>query len=311
MLDRILAVLFVVILLGAGLVYVLTMPDRLDAATLPDPAMGDATRGEAVFWAGGCASCHAPSKAEGDDKLKLGGGDPIRSDFGVFHAPNISPDPEAGIGRWRFVDFANAMKRGLSPDGEHLYPAFPYTSYVKMTDDDLNDLWAFLRTLPPVTTTAPSNDLTFPFNVRRGVGLWKLAFMDGPGPIVALPEDASEAQKRGRYLVEGPGHCGQCHTPRLLYGAGGLDDAHWLQGAPNPDGEGRIPNITPSDAGIGSWSASDIAYYLESGFTPDFDSVGGSMADVQENIARLPASDREAIAAYLKVVPAADERQGD
>jgi mono/diheme cytochrome c family protein len=147
------------------------------------------------------------------------------------------------------------------------------------------------------------NELSFPFNVRRGVGLWQLAFLE-PAPVVALPSDASEAVKRGRYLVEGPGHCGECHTPRLFGGLGGLDKAKWLSGAAAAEGEGRVPDITPSDDGIGDWSESDIAYYLETGFTPDFDSVGGAMVEVQKNMAKLPAEDREAIAAYLKAVPA-------
>ncbi|MER0238746.1 cytochrome c [Fulvimarina sp. MAC8] len=294
-------VVFVVVL-GAG--WLLTTPTRLDAASLPDPETGDAGRGERVFWAGGCASCHADGDAEGEDKLRLGGGDPIESDFGTFHGPNISPDPDVGIGSWSFADFANAVKRGVSPEGAHYYPAFPYSSYARMSDQDLTDLWAFMQTLPAVTEAAPENDIPFPFNIRRGIGAWKLAFLDDPSePIVALPDGAGEVAERGRYLVEAFGHCGQCHTPRSLAGAGGLIESEWLAGGPNPDGDGRIPNITPSDEGIGSWSEPDIAYYFESGFTPDFDSVGGSMVDVQENLAELPAEDREAIAAYLKAVP--------
>ena len=140
----------------------------------------------------------------------------------------------------------------------------------------------------------------FPFNIRRGIGLWKRAFMH-PEPVVDFPAGTDPAVLRGRYLVEGPGHCGECHTPRNS--VGGPDYAKWLSGAPNPDGKGVIPNITPGKGGIGDWSAKDIAYFLESGFTPYYDSVGGSMVQVQEDMARLPASDRAAIAAYLKAVP--------
>jgi len=304
MLNNILIAIFVVVLVGAGAFKLLTLPHPLEDSQIAAEGSGDAARGERIFWAGGCASCHAPSKAEGDDKLKLGGGDPLTTDFGTFHAPNISPDPQDGIGGWDLTNFANAMQRGLDPEGRHLYPAFPYTSYVRMTPQDVADLWAFMKTLPAVEGEAPANDLAFPFNIRPAVGLWKLVFLGDGSPAVELPEDASEPAHRGQYLVEGPGHCGECHTPRSFGGAGGLNTGEWLAGAPNPEGEGNVPNITPSEDGIGDWSASDIAYYLETGFTPDFDSVGGAMVDVQENIARLPAEDREAIAAYLKAVPA-------
>ncbi|MEF2550507.1 cytochrome c [Aurantimonas sp. A2-1-M11] len=306
MLDRILTGIFLIIVIGAGGFYLLTMPQRLDAATLADVPAGDAAKGERIFWAGGCASCHAPPKSEGDDRLKLGGGAPLETDFGTFHAPNISPDPDAGMGRWTFDDFANAMQRGVDPAGRHLYPAFPYTSYVNLRLSDVADLWAFLQRLPAVAERAPPNDLAFPYNLRRGIGLWKLAFLDKGGPVVDLPPDAPAAAHEGQYLVEGPGHCGQCHTPRSLGGAGGMKGVRWLAGAPNPEGEGRVPNITPSTSGIGNWSASDIVYYLESGFTPDFDTVGGAMVEVQKNIARLPEDDREAIAAYLKAIPSVD-----
>ncbi len=303
MLNRILTTALVGVVLGAGGFYLLTMPDPLDAATLPPEQSGDAVRGERMFWAGGCASCHAPSKAKAAAKLDLGGGDPLKTDFGTFYAPNISPHPTDGVGGWSLADFANAMQRGVDPEGEHLYPAFPYSSYVKMKSGDIADLWAFLKTLPPVAGQAPPSDLAFPFNIRRGIGLWKIFFLDDAAPVVDLGENASDAARAGQYLVEGPGHCGQCHTPRGLGGVGGLDTDAWLTGAPNPEGKGRIPDITPSKDGIGSWSASDIVYYLESGFTPDFDSVGGAMVAVQENIARLPPADRGAIAAYLKALP--------
>ncbi|UIJ72821.1 cytochrome c [Aurantimonas sp. HBX-1] len=306
MIERILTFVFVAVLAGAGVVYLLTVPQRLDAASLGDEASADAGNGERLFWAGGCSSCHAAARAEGDALLRLGGGAPLSTDFGTFHAPNISPDPQDGIGAWSLADFANAMRRGVDPEGRHLYPAFPYTSYIKMQPQAVADLWAYMKTLPPVAGRAPDNDLAFPFSVRRGIGLWKLLYLGDDQPIVALPADAPAAAIAGRSLVEGPGHCGQCHTPRSLGGAGGLEEDRWLAGAPNPEGKGRVPNITPSESGIASWSASDLAYYFESGFTPDFDSVGGAMVAVQRNLARLPEADRQAIAAYLKAVPARD-----
>ncbi|MBP0613981.1 c-type cytochrome [Jiella mangrovi] len=307
MLKKILIGVFVLALLAAGAFYALTMPDRLAPEQIAAEGSGDAARGERMFWAGGCVSCHAPSKAKGEDRLKLAGGDPLKTQFGTFYAPNISPDPETGIGRWTLADFANALQRGVDPEGRHLYPAFPYTSYVRMKKQDVADLFAYLKTLPAVKAEAPENELAFPFNIRRAVGLWQLVFLGDGAPAVSLPDDASEAAHAGQYLAEGPGHCGECHTPRSFGGAGGLETAKWMAGAPSPEGEGRVPNITPSASGIGSWSAQDIAYFLESGFTPDFDSVGGSMVEVQENMAKLTDADRQAIAAYLKAIPPVDD----
>ncbi len=282
-------------LLGGAAFWFLTVPQTI-ASTLP---VGDAARGQTVFWAGGCGSCHAADKAKGDDKLLLGGGHRLETPFGTFVSPNISPDPEDGIGAWSDADFLNAMKAGVSPDGRHYYPAFPYASYARMTNQDVADLWAFLKTLPPVDGVAPAHELGFPFNVHRGIGLWKLAFLtDEPAVTIA---DASPEVLRGQYLVEGPGHCGECHTPRNA--AGATDYSRWLAGGPAPEGTGRIPGLHNSEPGLAGWSATDIAYYLESGFTPDFDSVGGSMVSVQDNTSRLLAEDRAAIAAYLKALP--------
>lgn len=287
------------ILLAALAFALLTMPRRLPAGAIAPVATADAGRGERIFWAGGCASCHAGKGAKGADRLKLGGGAPLVTKFGTFHAPNISPHLQDGIGGWNLADFANAMQRGISPDGHFYYPAFPYTSYARMRPGDVADLYAYLRTLPAVSGTAPANDVGFPFNIRRGIGLWQMLFLD-PKPAVTLPAGASAEAHAGQYLVEGPGHCGECHTARGLGGLGGIDKARWLGGAPAMEGKGRIPNITPGGL---TWSADEIAEYLETGFTPDYDSVGGSMVEVQENMAKLSDADRAAIGAYLKVVP--------
>ena len=285
---------------GTGAFWFLSAPQRLDADTVAQLGGGDATRGERIFWAGGCASCHARPKSEGAARLEMAGGLELRTPFGTFVPPNISSDPQDGIGGWSAGDFGNAMLRGVSPDGRHYYPAFPYASYIRMKPSDVADLYAFMKTLPAVKGKAADSHLSFPFNVRRGLGLWKLLFLS-PDPVVALPADAPEAAHAGQYIVEGPGHCGECHTPRNL--AGGTERSRWLAGAKAAEGTGNVPNITPGDQGIALWSAGDIASYLETGFTPDFDSVGGSMVEVQKNMAQLPAADREAIAAYLKAVP--------
>jgi mono/diheme cytochrome c family protein len=289
-----------VILGGAGAAWLLSAPVRLDAHALAQLGPGDAARGERIFHAGGCASCHVRPKAEGDVRLELAGGIELKTPFGTFVPPNISQDLKDGIGAWSQEDLANAMLKGVSPSGEHFYPAFPYTSYARMKPADIGDLYAYLKTLPAVAGKAPENSLNFPFNLRRGIGLWKLLYLSDE-PVVQFPDGTPEQVLAGRYLVEGPGHCGECHTPRTL--AGGVDKGQWLAGAVAAEGNGVVPNITTGKGGIGDWSESEIADYLETGFTPDYDSVGGAMVDVQRNMAQLTAQDRAAIAVYLKAVP--------
>ena len=290
----------VVVVAGAAVFWLATAPRTLDAATLASMGEGDPARGEQVFRAGGCASCHAAPDATGEAQLALAGGVRLATQFGTFVAPNISQHPRDGIGAWTAQDLANAMLRGVSPGGSHYYPAFPYTSYARMQAADVADLHAFLKTLPAVEGDAAGrHELGFPYNIRRGLGLWKLLFLDS-APVVAL-DNPSEAVARGQYLVEGPGHCGECHTPRNALG--GTNASRWLAGAAAAEGQGTVPNISPGEGGIGDWSEADIANLLETGFTPDFDSVGGSMAAVVRNMAQLPVSDRQAIAAYLKAIP--------
>jgi mono/diheme cytochrome c family protein len=298
---RLLLALAGLAVVGAAGFWFATMPRALPAAEVAALPAGDPARGEAVFRVGGCASCHAAADAEADERPKLGGGRLLATDFGTFVVPNISPHRNDGIGGWSAADFANAMLRGVGPDGGHLYPAFPYASYARMTPADVADLFAFIGTLPPVAGRAAANDLDFPYGFRRGLGLWKLAFLD-PAPAVAVAVDTSDPSiARGQYLVEGPGHCGECHTPRNF--AGAMDTARWLGGAPNPEGRGRIPNITTGAGGIGDWTAADLVYFFQTGFMPDFDTAGGSMVEVQENLAVLPEEDLAAMAAYLLAVP--------
>lgn len=297
--KRLIGLLVLLAILGGIAFWFVTAPQTVDASVIAGLPEGDAERGERIFWAGGCTSCHAAPKAEGEDRLRLGGGMELATEFGTFVAPNISQDATDGIGNWSAGDLVNAMMKGVSPDGRHYFPAFPYTSYARMKPADIADLHAFLKTLPAVPGAAPGHRLSFPFNIRRGVGAWKLLYMRDE-PVVAVDE-TNEQLVLGRYLVEGPGHCGECHTPRLFSGGPKLD--RWLSGARAAEGDGVVPNITPAEQGLGGWSAGDIANYLETGFTPDFDSVGGAMVEVQKNMALLPAADREAIAAYLKAIP--------
>lgn len=298
---RLLIALILLAAVAAAVGWVLSAPQRLDAQALAAIGEGDATKGRRIFFAGGCAACHAPPKAEGDARLQLSGGAPLVTPFGSFVPPNISQDPADGIGNWSKEEFANAMLRGVSPDGRHYYPAFPYASYVRMHPADVADLYAFLKTLPAVPGKAGESQVSFPFSVRRGIGLWKLLFLD-PAPVLTLPADAPAAAKLGQYLVEGPGHCGECHTPRTLLGAGGLDKDRWLAGTKAAEGEGNVPNITSGEGGLG-WSVGEITTFLKDGATPDFDFVGGSMAAVVRNLAELSDEDRAAIAEYLKAVP--------
>jgi mono/diheme cytochrome c family protein len=257
----------------------------------------DLARGETVFWAAGCASCHAADGAQGDAKLVLSGGHRLVTPFGTFVAPNISQDEEHGLGGWSRTEIVSAVKYGTAPDGGHYYPAFPYAAYGKATMADLVSLAAFLETLPASPAPSQPHELSFPYSVRAGVGAWKLLFA---GPDWVMPAPTPELEQ-GRYLVEALAHCGECHTPRNALG--GLDRSRWLAGAPNPSGEGRIPNITPARL---TWSEADIAEYLKSGFTPEFDTAGGSMAAVVAGTQRLSDADRAAIAAYVKSVPAVE-----
>jgi mono/diheme cytochrome c family protein len=296
---RAIASLAVLVLALAGVAWAATAPRGLPPAELAALPAGDAARGETLFWAGGCVGCHAARGARGEERLLLGGGQALETPFGTFSVPNISPDAADGIGGWSEAEFADAMLRGVSPDGRHYYPAFPYASYIRMPPQDVADLWAFLQTLPPVAGQLPDHHLGFPWSIRRGVGLWKLLHLDA-APAVAI-DTSDPLVARGQYLVEGPGHCGECHTPRDV--TGGMDRARWLAGGPSPEGEGRIPNITPG-GDLADWSPADIAYFLETGFTPDFDTAGGAMAAVQRSLAELTPGDRDAIAAYLKAVPA-------
>jgi mono/diheme cytochrome c family protein len=257
---------------------------------------GDPARGQLVFAAADCASCHtSPGQP---DRLRLGGGLALASAYGTFRVPNISTDPRDGIGRWRAVDLANALLSGVSPQEQHYYPSFPYSSFAKMQVEDVRDLIAYLRTLPPVSGKAPQHDLALVFRIRRFVGFWKLLYFDR-SPI--QPEPArGEPWNRGKYLAEAVAHCAECHSTRDLFG--GIKPETRFAGGEDPVGTGYFPNITP--ARIGDWSEQQIAEVLTSGNTPNHGRVGSSMTDVVTNTSMLPQSDRAAIATYVKSLPA-------
>jgi mono/diheme cytochrome c family protein len=252
-------------------------------------------RGKYVFEASGCANCHTDRAKKGP---LLGGGAAIKTAFGSFFGPNISPHRTQGIGAWTEAQFIRAMREGVSPDGRHYYPAFPYTSFTRMTDQDLKDLRAYIFSLPPVDRASRPHEIAFPYSVRAGLWLWKRLYLE-TGPFKPRAEKPPE-WNRGAYLVEAMVHCGECHTPRTRLG--GLDRDMWMAGnGDGPDGE-RIPNITPdAGTGIGKWSAEEIVESLETGILPDGDEFGSLMADVVSyGTSKLTAEDRKAIAVYLK-----------
>ncbi|WP_407169479.1 c-type cytochrome [Bradyrhizobium sp. ORS 111] len=294
MLRRILLLAIVAGIAGFGVFWWLTIPATVAASALP-AYQPDLANGLTTFNAGGCSSCHAVPKQ--DDRTKLGGGLAIPSPFGTFYAPNISPDPNDGIGRWTEADFVTAVMKGISPSGTHYFPAFPYPSYRHAKINDVRDLFAYLKTLPAVAGKVRDHDLPFPFNIRRNIGVWKWLFMDGQPPVA----DAGRSPQwnRGAYLVNSFGHCAECHSPRNVLG--GIVGAQRFAGGPNPEGEGWVPNITQK--GLSDWSAKDIAYFLETGQTPDGDSAGGSMVRVIRNTSQLSHPDLDAIADYIKSLP--------
>jgi mono/diheme cytochrome c family protein len=293
------------LVVAVGAFWILTMPETVTASALP-AYTPNLDNGMTMFNAGGCASCHAIPNKDPDkvDRTRLGGGLALNSPFGTFYAPNISPDPNDGIGKWNEANFIAALWKGAAPDGSNLYPAFPYTSYHLMALADTRDLFAYLKTLPPVPGKIRGHDLSFPFNVRRLLGGWKLLFLQS-GTYV--PDASKSAQwNRGAYLVNGPGHCAECHSPRNALGA--IIGSERFAGGPSPDGNGWVPNITPFGLGksvLGNvvWTEKDIASFLGDGMNPVGDVAGGAMTEVIRNTSLLSPEDRGAMANYIASLP--------
>ncbi len=262
-------------------------------------AQGGAVRGAYLAKAGGCLACHT---AEAKGSIEFAGGNALKTPFGTFYGPNITPDPKAGIGNWSEEDFIRAMRHGRRPDGANYYPAFPYPSYTKIADSDLKDLFAYLRSLPPSAQPSKPHELHLPFRFRFLLWFWKFLFFT-PGPMMA---DAKQTPviNRGAYLVQALGHCGECHTPRNFLG--GSKGSRFLAGGKGPDGKG-IPNITPTK--LKKWSDKDLTDFLTTGVTPDGDVVAASMGEVITNtLSKLTPADLAAMLAYLRSIPAlADE----
>ncbi|MEX0807226.1 MAG: cytochrome c [Dongiaceae bacterium] len=254
-------------------------------------------RGAYLFAAAGCAGCHTDVENDGPP---LAGGRALETPFGIFYSPNITPDPDTGIGDWTEADFLRALRDGKAPDGSTYFPVFPYTSFTLMADADIADMWAYLRSVDPVSRENRAHEAAFPFGWRGLLPIWQWLHLE-PGPMAP---DQGAAIARGAYLVNALGHCGECHTPRGAMGA--LDRDRWLAGTDEGPEGGKIPNITPDpETGIGAWSDDEILRVLESGMLPDFDVVGGGMAEVVRNsTSKLTDEDRVAIVAYLRSLPA-------
>lgn len=260
----------------------------------PALAQGDAKRGEYLLKAGGCIACHTEEKKGAPP---LAGGRALKTPFGTFYGPNITPDPKQGIGRWSEADFVRAMRMGVRPDGAHYYPAFPYPSYTRITDRDLRDLWAYLRTVPPSSRPSKAHELGFPYSWRFLNRFWKWLFFK-PGPFEPIV-GSSDALNRGAYLVQALGHCGECHTPRNFLG-GPIRDRH-LAGGESPDGK-EVPGLTP--ARLKKWNDAELKDFLTTGLTPDGDVTSDTMGEVIRNTTgQLTAEDLAAMVAYLRSIP--------
>ena len=254
---------------------------------------GDPERGAYMLRVAGCVACHTDAKAGG---AFLAGGAPIKTPFGAFVAPNITPDPETGIGGWTAEQFATALTAGVAPDGSYYYPVFPYASYTRMRDQDVADLWAYLKTVPPVSNETAGHDVAFPLGFRPLLAGWQTLFFD-PEPF--RPDPArSDAWNRGAYLVTGPTHCGECHTPRNALG--GPDRDRPLAGSTDGPGGEKVPGLTRDSKDFGTWSRGDLVFALRFGLMPDGDSFSGSMGEVvRDGTSHFTDADRHAIAEYL------------
>ena len=282
--------------LGVAAFLLLSRTRPLDLAALPEHQTG-AARGEVLFHAGSCGSCHkaaegSPGAAEG---LPTGSA-AFPTPIGAFYPGNLTPDDETGIGAWSELDFVNAMTRGISPEGTHYFPAFPYASYRLMPLEEVLDLRAYLMSLPAVRSPQREPEVPVATLARRGVGLWKRVALDDrrfePDPA------RSEAWNRGAYLSNGPGHCGECHTPRTAFMA--PDESRHLDGGPHPGGEGDVPSLTGLVARGRYKDAGDLTLALQFGETFGYDKLSsGGMADIQMNLAKLPESDVQAMSEYL------------
>jgi mono/diheme cytochrome c family protein len=281
-----------------------TIPAKTLAALLFMACVGPALaadgsavlRGKYLYDAADCAGCHGGGPTAGPPA----GGRALTTPFGTFHPPNISADPQNGIGTWSEAQFREALRHGVAPGPKQLFPVFPFPSFSGLTDQDIGDIRAYILSLPPAPDPSKPHDLRPPFGWRPLMLAWRALFFK-PGPLAPDPARDDE-WNRGRYLVQAVAHCGECHTPRNFMGA--LKTSKAFSGnIGGPDGQ-NAPNITSDvETGIGGWSVDEIAHLLKTGETPDFDSLASGMAEVIRGTRRLTDADRHAMAVYLKSIP--------
>ncbi len=251
-------------------------------------------RGEYLSKAADCVACHTTEGGK-----PFAGGLAFKTPMGTLYSPNITPDPQTGIGHWTDQDFLNALHKGIGKNGEHLYPAFPYTSFASLSDDDVKAIRAYLMSLPAVSQPNKANQMPFPFNQRYLMAAWNL--------LNFHPQKIDPQQDRGQYLAVALGHCAECHSPRTL--TMGTDSSRYLGGG-SVDGWTAF-NITPDvNSGIGQWSVDEIKTYLKTGNLAGKAQAAGPMAEVVRNSTQyMSDSDLTALAQYLKTIPAISDRQ--
>ena len=264
-------------------------PHPLTPADIP-ALTANLENGHLLYNIGGCISCHA------DANGAPAGGKPLQTPIGTLYPPNLTPDSETGLGKWTEVDFVNAMQKGLSPGGQHLIPAFPYTSYAHMKVEDVLDIKAYLATLPAVKNQTPPHEVPFQPIIRRGLGLWKWVGLD---ETKWQPDTTqSDIWNRGSYLVNGPGHCSECHTPRTIFMSS--NTAKMFAGGPHPEGKGKVPSLRGLVERQRYKDAADLVLAFQNGEMMGYDKMSsGGMGAVQSNLSKLPEADLKAIAEYL------------
>ena len=293
---RVLTSIAVLAVAGLAVAWGMSAPHPLTAAEVPAHTP-DIANGKELFNAAGCLSCHKPGPdLKNVDASLPAGGTPFKTPVGTFYPPNLTPDPETGIGKWTDAEFVNAVQRGVSPEGENLIPAFPYTSYARMKTSDVLDIKAYLDSLTPVVAPEKPAQIPAPWLLRRGVGIWKHLGFD---TAQWQPDPSKPAEwNRGAYIANGPGHCNECHTPRNLFMA--FDWSKQFQGGPHPGGEGKVPSLRDL-IGRGKYTdASDLATAFQNGETMGYEHMSsGGMGEVQTNLSKLAEPDVQAVADYI------------
>ena len=300
--------MFFYMVLAAGVVNLSSPASAAEEEQREEERIEAVQRGEYLAAAGNCRSCHTNS-----DDSPFAGGLPFETPFGTIYSTNITSDPETGIGQWSLEDFSHAMRHGEAPDGTNLYPVFPYTSFAKISDEDIAAIYAYIKTIEPARYTPPENELGFPYSQRWALGLWNWMYHDA-SPFEPQPAQSAE-WNRGAYLVEGLGHCSMCHTPRKFLGAS--DDGLAMTGGTYMIRvEGKLsawsaPNLTSADSGLAMWTVDDVTDYLKLGVSHRA-GVFGPMNEVVVNSTRhLSEEDVRAMAMYLKSLPPNSEDSGD